>query len=47
MAVMSCSAYAQQADFNEVGKQMAITLQNNHLTRLPFDKELSQRFLDS
>lgn len=42
---LSCSACAQQADFNEVGKQMAITLQNNHFQRIPFDKELSQRIL--
>ncbi|KAB2641441.1 MAG: tail-specific protease [Verrucomicrobia bacterium] len=42
----SCAACAQQADFNEVGKQMAISLQNNHFSRIPFDKQLSQRFLD-
>jgi carboxyl-terminal processing protease len=42
---LSCSACAQQADFNEVGKQMAITLQNAHFARLPFNAELSQRFL--
>ena len=41
----SCSACAEQADFNEVGKQMAITLQNNHFLRIPFDMELSQRIL--
>jgi carboxyl-terminal processing protease len=41
----SCSACAEQADFNEVGKQMAITLQNRHFLRIPFDKDLSQRFL--
>jgi carboxyl-terminal processing protease len=45
MAAVSCNACAQQADFNEVGKQMAITLQNNHFQRIPFDKELSQRIL--
>jgi carboxyl-terminal processing protease len=44
--VICSSACGQQADFNEVGKQMAITLQNNHFSRVPFDKELSQRFLD-
>lgn len=38
-------ATAEQADFNEVGKQMAITLQNNHFLKVPFDKELSQRIL--
>lgn len=39
-------ARAQQADFNEVGKQMAIMLQNSHFARLPFNAELSERFLD-
>jgi carboxyl-terminal processing protease len=39
-------AVAQQADFNEVGRQMAIMLQNSHFARLPFDEELSKRFLD-
>lgn len=43
---ISCSALAQQADFNEVGRQMAIMLQNSHFARLPFNGELSQRFLD-
>ena len=38
-------AEAQQADFNEVGRQMAIMLQNSHFARLPFDEELSRRFL--
>ncbi len=42
----SCSACAQQADFNEVGRQMAIMLQNSHFARLPFNAELSKRFLD-
>jgi carboxyl-terminal processing protease len=42
----SCSACAQQADFNEVGRQMAIMLQNSHFAKLPFNGELSQRFLD-
>ena len=44
--VISCSAWAQQADFNEVGRQMAIMLQNSHFARLPFNADLSQRFLD-
>jgi len=44
--VISCSACAQQADFNEVGRQMAIMLQNSHFARLPFNPELSHRFLD-
>ncbi len=43
---LSCTACAQQADFNEVGRQMAIMLQNSHFARLPFNGELSQRFLD-
>jgi len=43
---VSCSAQAQQADFNEVGRQMAIMLQNSHFARLPFNEELSHRFLD-
>jgi carboxyl-terminal processing protease len=43
---LSCSACAQQADFNEVGRQMAIMLQNSHFARLPFNPELSRRFLD-
>ncbi|MEY3898484.1 MAG: hypothetical protein RLZZ214_4006 [Verrucomicrobiota bacterium] len=46
VATLSCSACAQQADFNEVGRQMAIMLQNSHFARLPFNAELSQRFLD-
>lgn len=46
LAVVSCTAWAQQTDFNEVGKQMAIMLQNSHFARLPFNAELSQRFLD-
>jgi len=37
---------AQQADFNEVGRQMAIMLQNNHFAKLPFNAELGRRFLD-
>lgn len=46
VATLSLSAFAQQADFNEVGRQMAIMLQNSHFARLPFNAELSQRFLD-
>ncbi|MCP5533841.1 MAG: carboxy terminal-processing peptidase [Akkermansiaceae bacterium] len=45
-ATLSFSACAQQADFNEVGRQMAIMLQNSHFARLDFDEKLSQRFLD-
>jgi len=46
LATISCSAMAQQADFNEVGRQMAIMLQNTHFARLPFNEELSRIFLD-
>lgn len=46
LMVLSCTASAQQADFNEVGRQMAIMLQNSHFARLPFDAELSKRFLN-
>jgi len=42
----SSSACAQQADFNKVGSQMAIMLQNSHFARLPYDVELSRRFLN-
>jgi len=45
-AALVCSAPAQVADFNEVGRQMAIMLQNSHFARLPFNEELSHRFLD-
>ncbi len=44
---ISFSLQAQQADFNEVGRQMAIMLQNSHFARLEFNAELSQRFLDN
>ena len=46
LIALSCSAVAQQADFNEVGRQMAIMLQNSHFARLPFNEELSRRFLE-
>ena len=46
LLAVSFSAMAQQADFNEVGRQMAIMLQNSHFAQLPFNKELSKRFLD-
>ncbi|MCB1131024.1 MAG: carboxy terminal-processing peptidase, partial [Verrucomicrobiae bacterium] len=45
-STLSFSACAQQADFDEVGRQMAIMLQNSHFARLDFDEKLSQRFLD-
>lgn len=46
LVATSCTACAQQADFNEVGRQMAAMLQNSHFERIPFDEKLSQRFLD-
>ena len=46
LIAFSCTACAQQADFNEVGRQMAIMLQNSHFARLPFNAELSKRFLE-
>jgi carboxyl-terminal processing protease len=46
IAVFHQAVMAKQADFNEVGKQMAIMLQNSHFARLPFSADLSQRFLD-
>lgn len=36
---------AQKADLNEVGKQMFIMLQNTHFARLPYNDQLSQKFL--
>ncbi|WP_338289146.1 carboxy terminal-processing peptidase [Luteolibacter sp. LG18] len=44
--VLSGSASAAQADFNEVGRQVAIMLQNSHYASLPFNAETGQRFLD-
>lgn len=43
---ISLPAFAQQADFNEVAKTMAIMLQNSHFAKLTFNAELSQRFLE-
>jgi carboxyl-terminal processing protease len=45
VSASTLTACAQQADFDEVGRQMAIMLQNSHFARLPFNN-LSQRFLD-
>lgn len=45
-AATTLGACAQQADFNEVGRQMSIMLQNSHFARLPFNK-LSEDFLGS
>jgi carboxyl-terminal processing protease len=46
LACPSAAAPTDQADPDEVGKWMAIALQNGHFSRLPFSK-LSPRFLDS
>jgi len=46
VTLVSGSAFAQSADFNEVGRQMAIMLQNSHFARLPFNEELGRRFLE-
>ncbi len=46
LAALSHPACAQQADFNEVGKQMAIMLQNSHFARLPYNADLSRKFFD-
>lgn len=44
--VLALSAHAaEQADFNAVGKQMAIMLQNSHFARLPYNEELGGKFL--
>jgi carboxyl-terminal processing protease len=44
----SCSLQAEQpTDFNEVGRQVAILLQNTHFSRARWDKELSEKFLDT
>jgi carboxyl-terminal processing protease len=46
-SVLSASAAkSEQADFNEVGLQMAIMLQNSHFTRLPYNEELGRKFLN-
>jgi carboxyl-terminal processing protease len=46
LVAISNPACAQQADFNEVGRQMAIMLQNSHFARLPYNAELSRKFFD-
>lgn len=37
---------APRADFNEVGKQMAMMLQNSHFSRAPYNAELGRKFLE-
>lgn len=46
IVALSHPACAQQADFNEVGRQMAIMLQNSHFARLPYNADLSRKFFD-
>jgi carboxyl-terminal processing protease len=44
----SCSVSAEQpTDYNEVGKQVAILLQNTHFARNKWDKQLSNKFLET
>jgi carboxyl-terminal processing protease len=44
----SCSLLAEQpTDYNEVGKQVSILLQNTHFSRAKWNKELSTKFLDT
>lgn len=44
----SCSLQAEQpTDFNEVGRQVAILLQNTHYSRARWNQELSEKFLDT
>jgi len=45
LTASTLTACAQQADFDEVGRQMAIMLQNSHFARLPYN-DMGQRFLD-
>ncbi len=46
LVAFSNPACAQQADYNEVGRQMAIMLQNSHFARLPYNAELSRKFFN-
>ncbi len=46
LVAISNPACAQQADYNEVGRQMAIMLQNSHFARLPYNTELSRKFFN-
>ncbi|QJE96148.1 carboxy terminal-processing peptidase [Luteolibacter luteus] len=45
LTATTLTACAQQADFDEVGRQMAIMLQNSHFARLPFN-DMGPRFLE-
>lgn len=46
LLVSAAPAVAQKTDFNEVGRQMAMMLQNSHFARPEFNEEFSRRFLD-
>lgn len=43
MGTAMCSHAEDGTDFNQVGKQMSIMLQNRHYDRMPFDGKLSER----
>lgn len=45
-AFASCTAHAVP-DFNEIGRQFSLVLQNAHFSHTPFSKELSRKFLES
>lgn len=44
--VVVSSSRARQADFNDIGRTVAVMLQDGHLTGLAFSKETNQRFLE-
>lgn len=47
LLAISSTACAQQADFNEVGRQVAMMLQHSHFARLSYDDpSLGRRFLN-
>jgi carboxyl-terminal processing protease len=46
--VTCCAVQAEQpTDFNEVGKQVSILLQNTHFSRAKWDGKLGEKFLDT
>ncbi|MEG2328076.1 MAG: hypothetical protein RSB48_07265, partial [Akkermansia sp.] len=47
IAMMVSSCAEASTDFNQVGKQMSILLQNNHFSRTEFSEDLSNKFLDT
>lgn len=46
MLILNGLINAQNADYNEVGKRVAIMLQNRHFSDIPFDSKTSRQFLD-